>query len=105
MADCLPSECTVDGCLRPARRGGLCWGHTKRHQRNMPGTDLLERGQSPKRVLLEAIWDLVEVDASDKQAWRKAWDRVRKAAVRYVKADKPSNPYRNGRQPRSSTPS
>lgn len=88
---CNPTDCTVDGCLRPARRSGLCWGHLKQRTKGKPLSDLAEKGHGPKRVLQEAIYDWVEADASDKAAWARAWDRVRKAAVRYAKA---------GRRPR-----
>lgn len=87
-------DCTVDGCLRPARRSGLCWAHLWRRAHGRPLGDIREQGQTPKQVLLEAVYDFVDTDASDRRAWRKAWDRLRKAAVRYAVAPKPNDPTR-----------
>ncbi|WFG54176.1 hypothetical protein Mx9_p69 [Myxococcus phage Mx9] len=89
----------MEGCLRPARRSGLCWGHLKRRQRGPQGTELRERGLAPKARFLEAVYDLVEVDASDKRQWELAWKRLRMAAYRYVRADKATDPRRKKRTP------
>ncbi|RKH09008.1 hypothetical protein D7X74_30465 [Corallococcus sp. CA047B] len=90
--------CIVEDCQDPARRSGLCWGHLRQRQRKAVVGEKRAWGQGPKRVLMEAIFDLVEVDASDKVVWERAWLRVRVAARRYVFADKPTDPRRRGKR-------
>ena len=85
------STCSVDGCVNAPARGGMCWSHVKRRQRRRPLGELRERGRGPKAVLMEAIFGLMETDASDRAAWERAWARVRMAARRYVLAPKTSN--------------
>ncbi len=87
-------ECSQEDCHEPARRSGLCWGHLKQRQRKQVLGEKRERGRGLKAVFLESIYDLVEVDASDKRQWDLAWKRVRMAARRYVKARKPHDRYR-----------
>jgi hypothetical protein len=94
------ADCTVEGCATPARRSGLCWAHLRQRAEGKVLGDKRAWGQGPRRVLLEAIYDLVEVDAMDVVAWDKAWLRLRVAARRYVLADKPTDPRRRAKSRR-----
>lgn len=85
--------CTVDGCLRRAKRdaSGLCEGHTKRAQRGTTvAGGLLERTSSrytpyasPLERLQEAALRLADADAEDEGAYQRAQDALRKAAEAY----------------------
>lgn len=90
--------CSVESCHGPARRSGLCWAHLRQRTEGKVLGEKRAWGQGPKRVLMEAIFDFVEVDAADEEAWERAWLRVRVAARRYVLADKPTDPRRRGKR-------
>jgi len=85
--------CTVDGCLRRAKRdaSGLCEGHTKRAQRGATvAGELLERTssrftpyQSPLERLQEAALRLADADTEDEADYQRAQDSLRKAAEAY----------------------
>ncbi|WP_201756305.1 hypothetical protein [Corallococcus silvisoli] len=53
---------------------------------------------------MEAIFDLVDVDAMDEEKWERAWLRVRVAARRYILADKPTDPRGRKGERTKSTP-
>lgn len=85
--------CTVDGCLRRAKRdaSGLCEGHTKRAQRGTTvAGELLERSNSrytpyasPLERLQEAALRLADADTEDEADYQRAQDSLRKAAEAY----------------------
>lgn len=79
------ATCSVSECDRPVARGGLCWGHIKARQRGSapelgpPATEPV----APLERLREAAIDYREVDSEDDDAYRRADDRLRKAAKAY----------------------
>jgi len=63
----------------------LCPGHLRRLERGLPvDVELRQKNQTPRQVLVEACLNLLEVKPTDDAGWRKGWDRLRKAAVRYA---------------------
>jgi hypothetical protein len=95
-------RCLVEGCGRVARKGGRCWGHEKARQRELrrlrakwgevdpdevpqPSRPLGERLPPHERLVTAALRLAdVEAEASNDRTFVRAYDRLRKAAVRYV---------------------
>lgn len=76
--------CTEDGCGRPAKRGGLCWGHRKRKSRGqVVSTELTTRPASSLERLLEAA--ITYADAGEDEDFSRAMDNLRKAGAAYGK--------------------
>jgi hypothetical protein len=77
-------ECAIDGCENPARRSRLCWAHAKRKTRGVVVDSVLaQRYESAWDRLAEAA--LTYADAGDDDlSFRRAKDRLRKAALDYV---------------------
>ena len=86
MARATDKLCAFDGCPTPSQRGGYCWGHVKQAQRTGHRTDLRERHASLAEGLRLAAIHLADLAATDDEGWRKAWDRLRMAALRYARA-------------------
>lgn len=84
---CPPKACTW--CQRPAARGELCWAHAGRRRRGTSMTRPVRpdtRGKKRHGGLMEAALAYADADGSDAQAYRRAWDRLRKAALAYAQA-------------------
>lgn len=81
--------CSVDGCDRPVEAGGLCAGHRKRQLRGQvidaPLSDSIAGRLSPASMLVEAALALADADTSDDDAYERAVDNHRKAALRYAR--------------------
>ena len=86
--------CSIDGCARPAARGGLCWGHLKRRQRGAV-VDVELRpaagGQAPvtletsRGLFLDAVLAYADAPVDDDDEYRRALDRLEKAAVAFAR--------------------
>lgn len=80
--------CFIGDCDKEAHRYGMCWMHAKRFQReqrlNPPPRS--ESYDGPFGRLMEAAVSLNDLAATDDEGWFKARDRIRKAAVAYVRA-------------------
>jgi hypothetical protein len=94
----------VAGCGRVARKGGRCWGHEKARQRELrrlrekwgqdevdpdevpPPSRLLGERLPPHERLVTAALRMADVEAErpNDRDFVRAYDRLRKAAVRYV---------------------
>lgn len=75
-------KCTADDdCPNPARRGGHCWGHIKRRQRQRTVSGKLRGWGRPKtRVLTEAA--IAYADAVSPEEFARAKARLRMASLR-----------------------
>lgn len=74
------------GCHRRVFRQGLCAGHVKRKQRRLPvDVDLAEKNRTRQQVLAQAALHYAGVEGDAE--YHRAWDRLRKAAVRYGQAE------------------
>ena len=70
--------CNVQDCEQPAARSGLCWSHVKRRQRGTRVGGLLrERDRDPWELALEAAFGFFDIQATDKEAWKRARERFR----------------------------
>lgn len=82
----MAGTCRVDDCLEPAARGDLCSGHVKRKQLdkvvNVPLGPRRERGHEWE-FLCEAALHYADASDEDEVGFRRARDRLRKAAMRY----------------------
>lgn len=77
--------CEGPDCDRPAKRGQYCWGHGKQNSRGLPLRPLRPpKGGvlSPREQFDLAVLALAMLRPSDKTGWRRAWKRIREAAVR-----------------------
>lgn len=82
-----PAPCAIDGCDAPAARGGYCWGHLKRRQRNLAvGVLLARKRRDLFASLTEAALAYAEAGADSDAEWESARERLRKAAMRYAAA-------------------
>lgn len=81
-------NCTVDDCTKPSQRGGLCWAHHKKKLEGRPGPVAAPRGRyatpRPGALLHEAALKLADCDALEPREYRRAWQRVRYAALAYA---------------------
>lgn len=103
-----PTLCTVDGCAKPAKAGGLCVGHNARRQKQKTVSGPLRHYGDPKRTLMEAAFhytdvkrarggrpvekanvdlqeaaeEFAEASESDDAAYHRAWRRLYAAAKR-----------------------
>lgn len=74
--------CSIDGCLRPAYRSGLCDGHDRRRRRGqVVHSPLAEVNLSPSERLASAALTFADADSEDDAAADRAWDNLRKTAV------------------------
>lgn len=72
-------QCSVEGCHKPARKGGLCWAHVKRRQRSQPLSEPLRKYGSKKTdKLLDAA--LRYAHATDDEEYKQA----RRMLLRYA---------------------
>lgn len=87
--------CVADDCLNLARKGGYCWAHIKRRLRQRPvlGEAVAHKHQTPRQLLAEAALAYADADTTTDITFRLAWDRLRKAALRYVLSDKHPNQH------------
>lgn len=87
--------CLVDGCLKPAglRKGGYCEAHAKRRLRGQVvaepigaprGGHVLVTAESTWLLLTEAALAYADADSDDEVDFRRATDRLRKAALSYA---------------------
>lgn len=81
------SECSVDGCPFPVRKGGYCDSHLKRQTRkrigesSIPVSGLIERRPSGMERVCECALTYYEADSEDDDAYRRAFDNLRKAVA------------------------
>lgn len=102
------ATCYISGCDRPAKKGGLCWGHVKRRQRRKKGqafsTEIAERRRpnspysSPYDRCYEIALSFGDLRATDDEGWEAARERFRKALDAYAEAKAA------GRRPPQKTP-
>lgn len=77
-----PRACSVEGCDRPARNGGICRAHEKRRERTgMLGGPIPHMG--PFERLTEAA--LAYADVERDEEFRRAERRLTDAAIAYVR--------------------
>lgn len=85
--------CKAEGCIREAKRGGLCWGHVREAQAKRNSRDrrrrtsrmdggLEVRHQSPWDCLTEAALAYADADPRDDAAFYRAKQRLKMAARR-----------------------
>lgn len=79
--------CAFDGCTANAQRQGLCWGHLRQKRLQRPLRKLRDRS-GPKDAFMGAVLNYLELAPTDDAGWQRAWNRLRRAAHRYVEADK-----------------
>ena len=66
----------------------------RRHrQRPVLGEKVRHKHQSPQQLLAEAAIAYADADTSTDATFRLAWDRLRKAALRYVRKAKHANQH------------
>lgn len=87
----LSAACAIEACGWPAYRAGLCRGHYERKRLGLPvDVELERRGPGRGRSAWEVLWDAVlhvnDLRATDDDGWERARERVRMAAVRYVRS-------------------
>lgn len=75
--------CSVDGCGRPARRAGLCWGHLKRPEGRRSGELRVYRA-GMFAALERAALRFADADSEDDPAFERAKWSFRRAIVRYA---------------------
>ena len=86
--------CVADDCLNLAKKGGYCWAHLKRRHRQRPLAEAVRhKHQTPQQLLAEAAIAYADADTSTDATFRLAWDRLRKAALRYVRKAKHPNQH------------
>lgn len=69
--------CSVSECGRPAVADGLCRGHFQRKVRGKPVSgELREYGRGPRAVFWDAVFDLLDLRATDDAGWKSARKRV-----------------------------
>ena len=77
-------DCSVADCPKPAKKGGLCWGHLKAAQRGQTvSRELAKRHSTPLERLTEAALTYAEVDADEE--WDRAKNNLAKSAVAYTR--------------------
>jgi hypothetical protein len=76
------TPCSVDGCENEARRGGYCWAHIRRRQRQQPlNAEIRRRPTSAFERVTESIHAYVDADSDEDFA--RARDNLRKAVAAY----------------------
>lgn len=78
------------GCSRPAQKGGKCWAHIKRRQRNSEAAGPVREYGLPGQELL-GLAAARYGNAEDDEAFRLAKEQLRKYAVRAVERRRPDN--------------
>ena len=74
--------CRAEDCTNLSARDGLCWSHARR-KREGASMQLAKRPATPIERVREAALTYAEVDAEDDDAFRRADDNLRKAAIAY----------------------
>ncbi len=93
-------ECSVGDCDKPAKRGGFCWTHTKRLQRNdtvaLRAPEKANRYESQDETVGEA-WIAIQgaLAGGDREALRRMWDRFRKALGRWKERVRPDSVHKS----------
>lgn len=79
--------CGIDGCCKPAARGGLCWAHMKRKQRKKDSAQpVREYGKPVTEKISQAALRYAEADPLDDKEFLRARDLLLKYAKAYGRA-------------------
>lgn len=82
--------CSVDDCLRPAERNGLCAAHRKRAQRGVTvAGELRDVSRAPHEVLADAALRYADADSTDDREFARAQNNLGQAAKAYARALRP----------------
>lgn len=74
----MPTACNVEDCRNESARGGLCWSHIKRKQRDKPVSEpLREYGMTAERRVLKAAGRYADAEGDDEQ------ERARRLLEKY----------------------
>lgn len=60
--------CSFDGCERPAKEDGLCWGHVKQRRRGQRLTPLRDDTRTPSELLADAAQRYVDAEGDEEYA-------------------------------------
>jgi transcriptional regulator of acetoin/glycerol metabolism len=81
----MEAPCAFDGCSHPAAEGPWCWGHAKQQRLGKPLAELRDDSRTPKQVFLDAVLVWADVDAEDDEEFKRASDRLEKAALTWAR--------------------
>ncbi len=82
-------SCSADGCDKPVAKGGLCWAHRKRRQRNADMcAPVREYGQHPLAHLERIASQLADTETDEESdgTYKRRRELIRKIAASYGKS-------------------